>query len=265
MKESVGSSYARQYETRQAARAQQAVTRRMADVEEDDTADDLTVAEEDEDEWYPRMPRSALRLRDTREDPLDATTSRNLSRQQTQAVMVTKRHAVPARSSAVRSTQTEELYRPPRVRLHWFVFVGLALSAMVIGWVLFTLVANWWSNTTNTWTYGYPRTYQCDAVVGHNHDSAANPSHFLAVNLNGKVEVIELPAGDGSHAKIYLGPSLIGPDADLAPVTLSFADVTGDGEVDMLIHVQGSTFVFVNIGSEFRPATPADHVSVPTS
>jgi len=29
--------------------------------------------------------------------------------------------------------------------------------------------------------------------------------------------------------------------------------------------VQGGQFVFVNTGSEFRPATPADHVSLPTS
>ncbi len=34
----------------------------------------------------------------------------------------------------------------------------------------------------------YPRTFQVDAVVGHN-DSATNPSHFIAMNLNGRIEM----------------------------------------------------------------------------
>src|SRR6266487_4661311 len=45
------------------------------------------------------------------------------------------------------------------------------------------------------WHYGYPRTYQTDAVVGHG-DSLAHPSHFIAINLDGHLEVIELSGGD---------------------------------------------------------------------
>lgn len=275
MKESVGSSYVRQYETRKAAHKQPVPPASPARAghfaglhpedrpeEDDDGVDALTVADADEEEWYPRMPKSALRLRDTREEPGN-TMSQSVTRRGTSAIVVTKQR-VPARASTLAPRQTDALPRPRR-RLHPLVFVGLALLIMTLGWVLFTIVANWWTNTQNTWTYGYPRTYQCDAVVGHEHDSAANPSHFIALNLHGKVEVIEVPADDGSHAKIYLGPSLIGPDATLAPVTLSFADVNGDGKPDLLIHVQGGTFVFVNTGMQFRPATPADHVSLPNS
>src|SRR5215469_16870910 len=75
--------------------------------------------------------------------------------------------------------------------------------------------------------YGRPRTFQIDAVVGQN-DSASNPSHFIALNLNGRIEVIEFPGGDASKARIYLGPQLYGSGQDLIPVTLSFVDVNAN-------------------------------------
>jgi len=244
------SAYVRQQQNRMAARTAHAAARQMAaDMAEDDddVATDLTVA--DNDAWYPRMPKSAIRLTDVprRSSPRDVVV-----------------HRVPRRASTLREKETEALPRlRPRYRLHWLVFVGLALIIMVAGWVLFTDVANWWSVTQDTWHYGYPRTSQCDAVVGHNHDSPANPTHFIALNLNGQVEVIEIPAGDAAKAKIYVGPSLVGTSANLAPVTLSFADVNGDGRLDLLIHVQGGQFVFINTGSEFRPAGPGDHITLP--
>jgi len=141
-----------------------------------------------------------------------------------------------------------------RVRFHWLVFVGLAMFIMIIGWVAFNALGNWWQVTQDNWYYGNPRTYQTDAVVGHN-DSASNPSHFIAINLNRHILIIELPGGDASQAKIYSGPILVGPGQDLTPVTLSFIDENGDGRPDMIIDVQGSHFVFLNDGSMFRPAS----------
>lgn len=126
---------------------------------------------------------------------------------------------------------------------------------MIIGWVAFNALGNWWQVTQDDWYYGRPRTFQTDAVVGHN-DSASNPSHFIVINLNRHILIIELPGGDSSKARIYTGPILIGQGQDLTPVTLSFRDVNGDGRPDMIVNVQDSHFVFFNDGSMFRPARP---------
>jgi hypothetical protein len=94
--------------------------------------------------------------------------------------------------------------------------------------------------------------------VGHNHDSPAHPSHFLAINLNRHILVIELPAGAATKARIYSGPVLLGPGQERTPVTLSFQDVNGDGKPDLLVWVADTHIVFINDGSGFRPARPQD-------
>ena len=117
---------------------------------------------------------------------------------------------------------------------------------------------------TNMWDdlhYGRPRTFQTDYVVGHN-DSQANPSHFIALNLSGRIELIEFPGGDGAHARIYLGPQLYGTGSDLVPVTLSFVDVNGNHLPDMIVHFQNTQIVFINDQGGFRPARPDEFHAV---
>ena len=75
---------------------------------------------------------------------------------------------------------------------------------------------------------------------------------------------MELPAGDAGHAKAYVGPVLLGDGQDLAVVTLSFADVNGDGKPDMLVHVDQTQIVFLNDGQSFRPQQPGEHISQAT-
>jgi len=136
---------------------------------------------------------------------------------------------------------------------------GIGMLAMLTLWVLGSMLVNWWTVTQDDWHYGRPRTYQIDAVVGHN-DSATNPSHFIALNLNRHVVIIELPGGDASKARIYNGLPLLGNGQELAPVTLSFKDVNGDGLPDMLVHGQDQTFVLINDHGQFRPGRPGEHV-----
>lgn len=128
--------------------------------------------------------------------------------------------------------------------------VGLAMLVMLLGFMALSWPGTWWQTQTNDWTYGRPRTFQVDAVVGH-HDSPSNPSHFLALNLHRQVLVIELPGGDLSKAIMYTGPTLVGDGQDLTPITLTFVDVNGDGKLDMEIHILDQVIVFHNTGSKF--------------
>jgi hypothetical protein len=97
-----------------------------------------------------------------------------------------------------------------------------------------------------------PRTTQYDQAVGHM-DSIDHPTHFLAINLHGKVTIIELPGGNSLHARIYSGPTLVVGNGDTVPITLEFEDTTGDGKVDMIVHVGDQKIVSLNDGTQFKP------------
>jgi hypothetical protein len=142
----------------------------------------------------------------------------------------------------------------PRSRFHAhpLLYLGLGMLCMLALWCLLLPAISWVHTTLDDLRYGRPRTFQIDAFVGHD-ETAGLPSHFIALNLNGRIEIIELPGGDGSHARIYSGPQLYGPEADLVPVTLSFADVNGDHKPDMIVHFQETRIVFLNDGQAFRP------------
>src|SRR5207245_1375564 len=64
-------------------------------------------------------------------------------------------------------------------------------------------------------------------------------SHFLCVNLNGEIELIETQKGHPEVAKIYVVVVLPQDQAGL-PVTISFQDINADGKLDALVHY-GST------------------------
>jgi hypothetical protein len=144
---------------------------------------------------------------------------------------------------------------------HPLLYLGVGMIAMLALWTLLTSAIGWWNTTWDDLHYGRPRTFQIDAFVGHN-ETSGSPSHFIAINLNGRIEIIEFPGGDGSKARIYLGPQLYGTGDDLIPVTLSFADVNGDHRPDMIIHFQSSRIVFINDLGGFRPLRPEERVPV---
>lgn len=237
-----------------------------------------------DDAWPTRMPSSTRRYQKLPDVKAE------VGRAKADVQSPPRQHRYPTNSSGRKSTipprrsatQTGiPVAQPPRQRpvdtddiipqaqddlrgkwhIHWLVFVGIAMLTMLLGWVLLSMVANWWQVTQDDWHYGRPRTFQTDMLVGHN-DSAAQPSHFIAINLNRHIEIIEFPGGDPSQAKIYNGPTLIGQGQDLAAVTLSFKDVNGDGLLDMIVNVQDTHFVFINDKKQFRPAHEGENVQL---
>jgi hypothetical protein len=137
------------------------------------------------------------------------------------------------------------------------VVVGMLLMAALF--LMMNSLSSWWQIHQEDVTYGRPRTYQVNAVVGHN-DSPSNPSHFIFLNLNRHVVIIEMPGGDTAHARIYSGPTLFGNGQDLTPVTGEFKDVNGDGKLDMIVHIQDQVLVYINNGTQFVPQQPGQQV-----
>ena len=141
---------------------------------------------------------------------------------------------------------------PPKKRSHWTLYVGIVFFAMVLGWISFTLLTNLLQVKEADWKYGNPRTYQIDQFVGHS-DSKAHPNHFVAVNIGGSIEVVELNTMNPKDDHIYMITTVA--DA-LTPVTLNFADLNHDGKLDMVVTIGvGNSYavVLLNDGTQFKP------------
>ena len=74
----------------------------------------------------------------------------------------------------------------------------------------------------------------------------------MAVNVHGQVEVFELPAGDPTRVRVFLGPLLSGNGADQVVVTISFTDLDHDGIPDLVLRYGDSAEVFYNKGGTFQ-------------
>jgi len=213
---------------RQQARVTQAYPPDYEDADEQSTA-------------QARIPRSAMRYQHTLPHQYRG-----------QTVLPTPPQQLRRQRLTAEVSQVQKPRAPRRGSKHWSVYLvtGMAtMTALVIG--LYSL-GSWWQGVQDRWTYGYPRTYQTDAVVGHNHDSRAHPSHFVAVNVRGQVEVFELPAGDPTRVRVFLGPLLSGEGADHVVVTISFTDINHDGTPDLVLRYGDSAEVFYNKGGTFQ-------------
>jgi hypothetical protein len=174
-------------------------------------------------------------------------------------------HAAPT-TSGTRGTEDISQAEPKRQRRGFFahplLYLGVGMIAMLTLWVFGQMAVSAWQLHQDDSTYGRPRTYQFDAVFGHA-DSASNPTHIIIINLNRHVILIELPGGDATRARIYNGPTLFQDGGDLVPVTGKAIDVNNDGKPDLVLFIQDQRIVFINDGTQFRPAKPGDHITLP--
>jgi hypothetical protein len=219
-------------------------------------ADDYEL-EEDESYYTTRLPTSARRYQDYQVSPEQVYTSGN-TRYHVRYVDVPKRKS-RQQLSPPRERYTDEVEALPQAKqhIHPLLYLGVGMLAMAALFLLLSSAASWIQTTKDDLTYGRPRTFNIDAVVGHN-DSAANPSHFIAINLYRHVQVIEISGQDSTKERTFQITTLFGDGENLTPVTLSFRDVNGDKKPDMLIHIQDQTLVMINDNGTFRPAKPGE-------
>lgn len=146
-------------------------------------------------------------------------------------------------SKARPHTRTLPTQQSPFV-LHWTVHCGLAMLMMVLLLWIGQLVWTWGVQTYNDIHYGRPRTVQVDAFVGHEKGNIA--SHFIALNNHGQIEIIEMPSGDASQARVFFAQHFTGPQADLIPVSVQFSDPQHTRHPDMIVSAQQSQMLFKN-------------------
>ncbi len=213
----------------------------------------------------PRRSTSAIRL----DVPPDLR-NRPTGSYQPASVVPPRRQQVQQKNipmrPAPRTTSPTQKKSPSPFHVHWLLPIGVAMVILVILWMVGSAALAWGRQRLDDLQYGNPRTFQTDMVVGHN-DGPKNLSHFIAMNLHSQIVVIEFMGGDPQKAITYLAPVFItGPTGSLAPVTLEFRDVNGDGKLDMLVHIhvngQDQVSVFINDGKKFRPSNASDKITL---
>lgn len=208
----------------------------------------------EEEEYYVTRPHSTVRryVQPVQRDTMDDYAPR-------QTAFVQRRRASITRPESI-AGQVTSLPRNYKRRSPWpALIIGMLLMIALV--ICFSELGSWWQVHQADATYGRPRTYQTNAVVGHQ-DSASNPSHFIFMNLNRHIIVIEFPGGNSANSLTYTGPTIFGDGGDLVPVTGTFKDVNGDGRPDMLIAIQGQTLVSLNTGAKFQPLQAGEQITV---
>ena len=137
---------------------------------------------------------------------------------------------------------------------------GIAIAALAT-YVLLSAAIEWVQVKADDLQYGRPRTVQMDAYVGQN-ETEGVPSHFIAMNLNRRVTIVEFQGGDPSKVNTIIGPYLFGQGEDLTPVQLASRDLNGDERADLIVSVKSEQLLYLNDGNTFRLATPEERAGI---
>lgn len=154
-------------------------------------------------------------------------------------------------SAAQRSSRAPIMHAPKVQRVtqprssNLLVYAITLVFIIVLINLILTPVLNWGRSRLDDFRYGRPRTVQLTAHVGHE-EANGLPSHFIAMNLERRVVILEMPGGDATKTRTIVGPYLFGVSEDLTPVLLRFADVNADQRPDMLVNVKQEEMVYIN-------------------
>jgi hypothetical protein len=143
-----------------------------------------------------------------------------------------------------------------RASLTSLLAAGTYILALVALIVLAQHATAWGQARLDDLRYGMPRTVHLAGVVGG--DSAGAPTRFVGLNLDGQISIMVMPAGDSSKLAALPGPYVIGRGGAEAVPHLELADLTGDGQADLLLTVRGETVVYVNHEGTFALITPEE-------
>jgi hypothetical protein len=139
-----------------------------------------------------------------------------------------------------------------RAQLRTLAAVITGVLAVLALYVLMSAAVDWAQVTIDDLRYGRPRAMHVNGFVGHAAEAAGQPTHFVALNLDRQVMVLEIPGGDQTQVRSYAGPYLFGAQEDLTPVLLSLHDIDGDGYNDLLIDVRNERVIYLNRDGSFR-------------
>jgi len=167
-------------------------------------------------------------------------------------------------STRSRSIGTQPFSVTPSISLHSAAYLVTALLALLAIYAVMGNVITWSQGRIDDLRYGNPRTFQLDAVVGHG-DSAENPTHLIAMNLNQQIVVIEIPGGDPNKIRTLTGPYLFGAAESKTPVVMRLADVDGDGRKDLIVSAKNEEIVYLNKGDHFQLITPEERARLEQS
>jgi hypothetical protein len=137
--------------------------------------------------------------------------------------------------------------QPPRPRRRWhpLVWVGVTLLGVLLLWQATTSGASLLAtHLSDPGTYGETGGNSIFAVLGGG-DSSTSPTKILALNNDGRVELLIIVANDPAKAHLWTGPDLatLGfPDPQQAVVNVQAGDFQHSGKTDLQVTVYADQF-----------------------
>jgi hypothetical protein len=168
------------------------------------------------------------------------------------------------------AVQTKDLRSPGRLwptgnswsqRMTLAVYGITALLVVLTGYALLGVTVERLQVAADDIRYGRPRTTHLSGFVGHGEERGV-ATHIMAVNLDRRVALIELPGSDPKVARVIEGPYLFGADQALTPIELQLRDVDSDGALDLLVTIQREQVLYLNKDGMFRLPTPAEQAAL---